>query len=585
MKKVLERVKNIFKSVKNALFSVHNKIKNRFNSFIMKHPEINRLKTLTSMQIYNSKRLRKAKSTKDKILYSFLKILLFVGLIVLFRLVFWLVDSFLFGPVLMRLEPKHISFVFLIFIALSILEITSDFTYTLYKGKDNIILLSYPVKASEVFASKLLVKYIKELKKMVYFIVPMFAGFYLFKSSSFDVAIYFLRVLAIFLLEPFIVVLISATLSVLFILVDYIFKRVPILRILFLIILIFGIFGGVLTLVNILPSRLPLKELWLTILQNFSAYLDNSVFNSVADYFCFGLGKVDNIWLLWLIVSSILIGIVLFVLFICFPLFFRLSSSAVEINSSKKYKYKDVQEKNMFFVFLKKELKTYLRSDDNVLTTFMYLLILPLLLFCLNRIFNVLDISELGSVLIMCINLLISIVLLSASNVSAASAISREGSEFYLMKIAPADTKMICFAKMTINIILSFLSIIGVGIALANVEFVSLQSTIFICLILVFVNIGHICWSIELDIMNPKIDQNKAGEEVINDNPNVSLSIVLGLVIAAVFTFLAYFFFSKYPSNHLETWIRLLILAILFCGARISIFIIKLKTHFDDISI
>ena len=99
---------------------------------------------------------------------------------------------------------------------------SSSFVNTLYKSKDNMILLSMPVKASEVFASKLLVRYIREVKKMAYFIVPMFLGYYFLKSFTYSLTFaYVLRLGLMFILIPLFIVLISGLISIAFVGLDY----------------------------------------------------------------------------------------------------------------------------------------------------------------------------------------------------------------------------------------------------------------------------------------------------------------------------------------------------------------------------
>ncbi len=588
MKNVWKGIKKGLTCIKNAIFSAANFVKAQVNKFFLKHPYLNRIRTLTSMQFRNSKRLLKAYNTKDRVLFAFLRVASFIVLIFVFRIVLGLLDSYVFGAVLSILSMNHVAFILLAFIVLSVLEMSSSFVNTLYKSKDNMILLSMPVKASEVFASKLLVRYIREVKKMAYFIVPMFLGYYFLKSFTYSLTFtYVLRLALMFILIPLFIVLISGLISIAFVGLDYLFKRVPFLKSLLTVGLIVGGFILVINLVGKLPTNLPIKELWYEIVKNISDFIDITIEKFTIFTQCVRNFLFKDSWLSFAIIFGIIAVLLVLCIFVCFRVFFKLSSSATEISSSKTYKSNMKQQKNIFLVFLKKEIKSYLRSDDQVLNTFMYLVILPLLLFALNKIFNALDISKTGSVLIVCINILISIVLLTASNVSSASAISREGSEFYLLKISPADTKVICLAKMTVNIILSTLSIVGVGIALGNVEYVTPQAAIFICIILFFVNIGHICWSLELDILNPKIDQYKAGEEVVNDNSNVSTSVILGLVLAFLFTILAYFFFTHYPyeGQEMETWIRLLLIAIAFCVIKGAMFINRLNVYFDDISL
>ena len=572
MKKLLERVFNKFESMKNALFSgVHKKF-----------PACGRIMILTSMQMRNSKRLLKPTSAKDKALVLLLKIALFVGLIYGLKMFLNLFQNLVF----ITIDFELLTFFLFIYAILTILEMSSSFAMTLYKGKDNSILLSYPVNAGEIFISKLLVKYIKELKKMVFFLIPLLIAFYSFKSNVFNLGTgYLFGIVLVYFTFPLFIVLFSGFLSIAFVLINYLFKRIPFSRaIVYCAISVLG-FYILINLVNSLPTNLPLLDLWYDITRSAKEFIVKFIQYSFFTKFLLQVIFNNDVLISILITFASLIVLFILQIFVCFKLFFKLSSSAVEINSNKTYHTKMNQTKNTFIVFLRKELKTYIRSDDQIITTFLYLIILPLLLYCLNRIFNVLNISATGEVLIACINILISITLLTSSNISSASALSREGSEFYLLKISPADTRKICVAKMLINWILSSLSIIAVGITLSRIVFFKIDIIVFICLVLFFVNTGHICWSFELDVCNPSIAQYTSGEITAIDNKNVSKSILYGLLIAVLFTFLTYFFYTKYIDSVIQVWIRIVALAIAFCVARIVMVILKIRAYFNDISI
>ena len=78
MKNVWKGIKKGLTCIKNAIFSVVNFIKAQVNKFFLKHPYLNRIRTLTSMQFRNSKRLLKAYNTKDRVLFAFLRVASFV---------------------------------------------------------------------------------------------------------------------------------------------------------------------------------------------------------------------------------------------------------------------------------------------------------------------------------------------------------------------------------------------------------------------------------------------------------------------------------------------------------------------------
>ena len=73
-----------------------------------------------------------------------------------------------------------ITFVIFFLQILSIVASTSGLSKTLYKGKDNPILLAYPARHFEVFLSKLLVFYIYEFFKSLFILLPLFFRIWLY---------------------------------------------------------------------------------------------------------------------------------------------------------------------------------------------------------------------------------------------------------------------------------------------------------------------------------------------------------------------------------------------------------------------
>ena len=144
----------------------------------------NRLKTLTLMQLGNKfsfKRITDKKKYALNILFKVLSI--FVVAAVMFLLL-TVIKSVIFLPV------NRTTFLFLLFISqiISIITCTVGLLQSLYYGKDNAILMTFPAKHHEVFMSKLLAYYVNELIKNLYFVVPMFIAFGLLNNPG---AIYY----------------------------------------------------------------------------------------------------------------------------------------------------------------------------------------------------------------------------------------------------------------------------------------------------------------------------------------------------------------------------------------------------------
>ena len=137
---------------------------------------------------------------------------------------------------------------------------------------------------------------------------------------------------------------------------------------------------------------------------------------------------------------------------------------------------------------------------------------------------------------------------------------------------------------MVLNLLLSTIAIVGVGFSLGFSYMLTIPDIIIVCVILFLVNLGHICWSFEFDILDTKIAQYSAGEEILNDNSNVRKSITIGLLIAVIFTLLSFFFYSKYNEGMVIGPIRVIFIALAFCVIRIYLFITKLRVYFNEMS-
>lgn len=575
----LINAKKFFATLNDLFTKLLDKINALKKKVIMKSPMLNRIDILSNMQLKNSKSLNKTKS--NKFVSFILKIVFFIASIVIFTIAI----EYFQALALIPFNYELLATLIIVFIVLSVIEVSGEFVNTIYKGKDNTLLLSYPVRPGEVFASKLIVRFISEFKKVFNFILPLLIAFYIQRNVVYSLdLLYFVKLVYVIILIPTFIVLISAIISAFLVLIDYLCRKFAFIKI----IVILGIYltGSILVigLVNALPVNLPLLQLWYSITSSVISFLSlmvsKTLFTNNLLYFLMGYDTGIKL----LVTLGEIIVLLLVVCLVCFPFFFKLSSSSVEFSSSKVHKTKMKQTNNIFLVFLKKEFKNYFRSDDNVLSTFMYLLILPILVYCLNRIFFSLNISKTGEILIVCINILISITLLTASNISSASSLSREGNEFYLLKVSPVDTKLICLAKMVLNLLLSTIAIVGVGFSLGFSYMLTIPDIIIICVILFLVNLGHICWSFEFDILDPKIAQYSAGEEILNDNSNVRKSITIGLLIAVIFTLLSFFFYSKYNEGMVIGPIRVIFIALAFCLIRIYLFITKLRVYFNEMS-
>jgi len=121
----------------------------------------NRIKILTLLQLGNKMKLDTMSNKKKKAL----KIFLLVCLVGVITAVIYFALGFVKSTLSLPINMGMLTFVLFVTQGISIVSTTNALLGSLYQGKDNVILLSYPAKHNEVFISKLIVEYLRELKR------------------------------------------------------------------------------------------------------------------------------------------------------------------------------------------------------------------------------------------------------------------------------------------------------------------------------------------------------------------------------------------------------------------------------------
>lgn len=543
----------------------------------------NRLKNLVLMQLSEKRGSRVIVSKSRKAVSYIIKVIVLVALILLVKTLIGTFQSIAF----ITINDKTILAILTVTQLLSIVTVTFGLMNTLYTSTDNVILLSLPTHHHEIFLSKLIVYYIYELKKDLYFLFPIFIGFGLHygKLYSFDAVYVICTILAVITI-PMFSVLIGAVLSIPMVFIMNFLKRHTYLNVLTVLGIITAACIGIALFIGQMPKNQIFSDIWNSVRMLYDQAVAGinkiSLFYGSFTKIIFGSRYVFMPYLInFAILFGILSGLVILIIFISIPTYFKLATRSFETATKKKYKGEMKVEKNTFKVFFDKEVKLLFRSSDQMISTFIYLLILPFLIFTLNKIYGTFKLSEFGEIIIFGVNVLIGLILLLASNVSSATSITREGSEFYLMKIAPADTRMLAWAKVSLNLIISAVIAIVVAGCLAIMNILPPFDAFGIGIVFLFVNSGHILWSYELDLMHPEIHEYSMTHSVDN-NKNATKSILLGTVLAFLFAAIGIWLLH---DNYLTGWIRFIIIAIAFFIARLYLFINKTRIYFEDIQL
>lgn len=497
---------------------------------------------------------------------------------------------------LLFLEPNTEYFVFFVFVLqiISIISCVVQSSNILYTSRDNSLLLTYPVKHHQVYISKILVMYILELLKSLTLVFPLFMA-YATIVPGIMTANYVVSGLVYAVLLPFIPVLLGAIISIPFVYLTKILKHSNWVKGIFSILLFAGLIVLTVFVVKFIDANSPIRivALFKKFNRDISAFVTKAnKFALYANFVGRGMCAQDTVtaWSNHGLMLATLAGISLVSIAISLPSFFTLASSASENAATKKHKGENKAHKSTFITFLRKELTLSIRNIGNFASDYAFLFAMPFVLIILTCIFVNIERNELGMSLTYGLLGLITLVMLCASNTASATAISSEGSEFVLLKTAPGKMSNIIWSKLLVNFIISFvmttISFIILRIVLsADIEKGLLDGTKLL-IVYIYVNlieIGLLLWSIQLDIVNPKL-REFANAQNKNEIANSSQSIIIGLIFSIVFSAISILLFITTLPIYI-VGILMVIVGLIFVGLRFYFLIRYRDAFFEDIQL
>ena len=222
-------------------------------------------------------------------------------------------------------------------------------------------------------------------------------------------------------------------------------------------------------------------------------------------------------------------------------------------------------------IFFKEVLLDF-RTPGRFLSHFALFIITPLAIALLNAIFGTINISFQGESFTIMFNVLIIMLIILASNVSIASIYSREGKASYMLKAMPVNYMGALTSKLIIRALIVIASIVMTCIVYKGYSKISYIRTDLLCASFVFVYLGHLIWSAELDFMKP---QDRLYAEIGSSvtNPNETVSSVLTFIISFAFMGITFFLVSREIRT---AFYQILLISFAFFVARVVLFVLKI---------
>lgn len=544
------------------------------------------LKPLVMMQLKDKIDLSYLKSKKQAITKIVLSILAFVLITAVIFVMLFLCQKFKILHLIGIIPTSAMVFIFTIMEALALISCIYGLMKTLYFSKDNPVLLTLPVSTNQVFLSKLIVYFIYELKKILYFIVPLCLAYGLVAKLP----IYFyLWLVFCWLLLSILNVSLSGLFSILAMFISMFLRNFSIVKIVLFLSAVGCAIWILVSIINLIPANLDIRAVWGVVyfkMRDFLELFSETLwpFEYLTTLIIGGYKGLKAILFTskTLLTLSCVVGVIVLFLAMSFlisrPLFFKMAAKPFEYRKiTRDFKRKN-KRINPFISSVKSQALLIARTSDDMVSLMSCAIALPILILLLNKIFIAMSVRALGEFMTVAINMLIILLVALATNAKIASVYSREGSAAYLNKTRPNRYSTNLIAKLIPNATIMTISIIVSVCIFANLSSLSGIGTLGFAMTAIFMYLVHVLWSAESDIVNPQT-QYYATTGEHNNNPNETKSTITMFIISVLTSGVGLFLLLE---NARTAWTKIAIIAGALLIFRVWSYLSKIKYYYKE---
>ena len=558
-----------------------------------------RLLQLTFFQIKDKLDFSWVKSKKtliQKIVFGVLKFVIVAAIV--FALLFLL--TFVgFISKYDAILPLFTFFLTLLFV-LNLLSTTHSLMKSLYYSDDNKVLITLPVTSNQLFFSKLLVYLAFEIKKSFGILIPAVLGFLIFEAIGYkgvEVSPWvFLWMIVPVLIFIFIQVLLAALLSIPYMYLYRLFKRYTILDLIIVGLLIIAGLALAIYLISLIPDDIDLNVQWPSMVNAFEGFIKGfdqyaypinffsrvffgEVSSGGVHYLINGLTFIKT-----LVSFGVIALLAVLAFFLIRPFYFRMVYQTFEFDKNQQLMQKKNIKHKKYVTFANKEFKLSFRDFDISGSYLAIYIIVPILLFFMDRVFSAISTSLRGNNIAFTINILLTILPLLASNSTIATLYSKEGRTAYVTKTNPVNPFLPLVSKLLFNLLFCIPSIIVCAIIFANFSNLGFVISLLFSLAVLLIQYAHIFFCAAQDLMNP---QNEVYATTGNDfnNPSEAKATIAAFIASFAIAIVFYFMLTesyRLHGNYLSAFIRLFIIAAALFAGFLYLFIAKIKAFYFE---
>lgn len=543
-------------------------------------------KTLVRMQLKEKMNLGYTRSLRSlifKIAWLFIE---FVAITAIIAVIFFAIKLLGLLSLVHDIPVSFVSLVFSVMLLLSLITDTIGLVKSLYFSKDNTVLLTFPATSSFVFLSKLATYYVYELRKSFMSTIPMFIAYGIVKGYA---LYYYPWIILMFALISTIPVLFAALLSIpaMF---GYIFlNRFKVIKYILYVIIVGGAVLLLWTLIGLVPDNINFVETWGDTYWEIQTFLTNYTKTFAPLYVFTELIVGKTVGLSSVIFHSetftsllVLIATAIVLLAACMvcskPLFYKMASTPFEFKKKNAISKKHNRKHSAFASAVKKEFVVGYRSGLFTRLAGTLIIVMPMLIFLLNKLYAAMNTRTLGTQMTICFNIVIMLLVLLMTNIDIASVYSRDGASSYLNKVQPAPYAKLLVSKLIFPMIIALFGVIFSVNIFAIVSGFSRVEATKIGVLIYSVYVAHLFSAAESDIMNPQYKQYETFSSQSN-NPNEAHAGISAIVISAVVFAVALFLSSRADAG---VWLKLAIVGVVFAALKIFTYLSKIKAFYKE---
>ena len=474
------------------------------------------------------------------------------------------------------INAELIALLLLIVQALTLVFTVARIISTLYLSHDNELLICLPVTANQFFISKILLVYFKEFAFNAMLCLPLFICLGIFGGLSVS---FYCAIPLYLILMPILPIILASFLSIPVMRVLAFLKRHSVLAIIVLLVLVAGALWAYISLIAGLAGSFNIVEQQMQLVASINETV-RSIGSKIFIYYQLALAMLSfSKWYYIPLFLGFCALLSIATVMIIRPFYFRIAMPQLEnrITTSSK-KQKRFSHSGPFVSLIKKEMLCIFRSPSEVFQYFLFTLLMPFIVISYDRLLMTVSVNQAGVNMIAGSHVMIVAILAMLSNISSASAISRDGATFHTSKIIPVDYFTQIFAKLTFNAIFT-LGAVALTAVISAFSY-PIWQIVLSSIAVGFAAIGHIALCLEMDIKHPSVCM-QGDEEASTTSKSTPYALLSGLAIGFVMGL--FLILQSTAENAVLPYVLLIVISLIFALWCVWNLIRRIQLAYDKI--